>query len=123
MLTRSPSEINKIIALAKVMLSFEVCSFCTSIPLQETVDIAADHLRIILLTLSLLNNLKTSAETHFSFNEVIYDQLHWRCCGFSSWTSARQHCMGHHERAWHTEYTGSKMKILSQVRDLISASV
>ena len=63
------------------MVSFDVTSLFTNVPLQETINIAIDHIfehqPDIKISRSDLNKLflYATAQTHFIFNNDFYDQI------------------------------------------------
>ena len=63
------------------LVSYDVCSLFTSIPLQETIEIAVElifennpQLKVMKHELKQLFNFATSG-THFVFNGSFYDQI------------------------------------------------
>ena len=87
-------EIKKVSATNKFLISYDVCSFFTSIPLKETIDIAVnllfDHNPGLNITKAELKKLFEFAisGTYFLFQGTFYDQITvllwfspWSCPG------------------------------------------
>ena len=89
-------EMKKVRATNKFLISYDVCSLFTSIPLKETIDIAVDLLfehnpdfKITKTELKKLFDFATS-NTHFLFDGSFYDQI----------DAVTNLFMGFHEANW-----------------------
>ena len=89
-------EIKKVRATNKFLISYDVCSLFTSIPLKETIDIAVDLLfehnpdfKITKTELKKLFDFATS-DTHFLVDGSFYDQI----------DAVTNFFMGFHEANW-----------------------
>ena len=96
----------------KFLVSFDVTSLFTNIPLDETIELAVD------LILKNNNDLPASKndlielfkyatkQTHFLFNGEMYDQIDGVAMGSPLAPILANLFMGHHERQWLRDYTG-----------------
>ena len=95
----------------KVMVSFDVVSLFTNIPLRETVALAVDLIKEewprLHVTRDKLTNLflMATAETHFIFNGSMYDQVDGVAMGSPLGPILANLFMGHHERRWLNDYS------------------
>jgi len=85
------------------MVSFDVESLFTNIPLEESIDLAVKYILEgnpnLKLSQSCLRKLVmfATAETHFSFNAVFFDQTDGAAMGSSLAPVLANLCLGHHE--------------------------
>ncbi len=96
----------------KYMVSFDVTSLFTNIPLHETIDIAVDILfnnnsniemsKIQMKKLFLF----ATAQTHFLYNGEYYDQIDGVAMGSPLGPVLANIFMGHHEKIWLGQYSG-----------------
>ena len=108
-------ELNNQDINSKYIVSFDVKSLFTNIPLTETIDIALDLLftqqpnfHINRYDLKQLFNIATS-QTHFLFNEHFYDQTDGVAMGSPLAPVLANLFMGYHEKNWLTNYDGSNV--------------
>ena len=99
-------EIKKVRASNKFLVSYDVCSLFTSIPLTETIDIAVDLLfekntgfKISKADLKKLFQFATSG-THFMFEGKFYDQIDGVAMGSPLGPVLVNLFMGYHEQKW-----------------------
>ena len=99
-------EIKKVRATNKSLISYDVCSLFTSIPLKETIDIAVDLLfehnpdfKITKNELKKLFDFATSG-THFLFDGSFYDQIDGVAMGSPLGPVLANLFMGYHEANW-----------------------
>ena len=88
------------------MVSYDVCSLFTNIPLNETIDLTVDIIfdnnlimSITKPTLKKLFVLATS-QTHFLFNNEVYDQTDRVAMGSPLGLALANLFMGSHENKW-----------------------
>ena len=108
------NELSHINPEGKFMVSYDVISLFTNIPLEETIDIA------VKLILEKEPNLKISenelkklfvfatSESHFLFKNRIYDQIDGVAMGSPLGPVLPNLFMGHHEGKWITNYGETK---------------
>ena len=90
----------------KFMVSFDVESFFTKIPLEECTDLAVNYITEGNLDIKLskpeLRSLFTTdtAQTHFLFNGSFYDQIDGVAMGSPLAPVLANLFMGHHEKLW-----------------------
>ena len=96
----------------KFMVSFDVTSLFTNVPLQETINIAIDHIfeyqpdnKISRSDLKKLF-LYATAQTHFIFNKGFYDQIEEVAKGSPLAPILANLFMGFHVEKWIKEYSG-----------------
>ena len=96
------------------IVSYDVVSLFTNIPLQETLEIAVDtifenkpELKICREQLLKLFTFATSG-THFSFNEQFYEQVDGVGMGSPLAPTLANLFLGYHEGKWIDEYGGNK---------------
>ena len=104
------SELKKVDISEKFLVSYDVVSLFTNIPLRETIDIAVD------LILKSNRSLKVSrkdlvqlfmfatAETHFIFDGAMYDQIDGVAMGSPLGPVLANLFMSHHENGWIKDY-------------------
>ena len=99
-------EIKKVRDTNKFLISYDVCSLFTSIPLKETIDIAVDLLfehnpnfKITNNELRKLFDFATSG-THFLFDGSFYDQIDGVAMGSPLGPVLVNLFMGYHEANW-----------------------
>ena len=109
------SELKNIAASNKFMVSFDVTSLFTNIPLNESIDLAVSYI------LQNNSNLKLSkedltklfsfatAQTHFLFNGSTYDQVGGVSMGSPLAPVLPNLFMGHHENIWLETFDNSKV--------------
>ena len=108
----SPEIVNK------HMVSFDVTSLFTNIPLHETIDLAVDLIfadrPYLTCSKSDLKKLFLHAtnKTHFLFNGKYYDQIDGVAMGSPLGPTLANLFMGHHERRWLQEFAEQNGKIL-----------
>lgn len=108
-------EINQLSTSGKFMVSFDVESLFTSIPLDECIDIAIRYiyqgnpgLKINAADLRRLFAFAT-AETGFLFAGVFYDQIDGVAMGSPLAPVLANLFMGHHEKTWLDNYSLSEV--------------
>ena len=101
----------------KFLVSYDVTSLFTNIPLQETIDIAINLIFNHNLNLNITKKelkklfLFATSQTHFIFNSKIYNQIDGVAMGF-------------HESKWLNEYNLNKPKFyLRYIDDILAALV
>ena len=109
------SELKNIATSNKFMVSFDVNSLFTNIPLNESIDLAVSYI------LQNNSNLKLSkedltklfsfatAQTHFLFNGSTYDQVDGVSMGSPLAPVLANLFMGHHEKIWLENFDNSKV--------------
>ena len=97
------------------MVSYDVCSLFTNIPLYETINLAVElifknnpEIKIKKVELKKLF-LFATAQTHFMFNDKIYDQIDGVAMGSPLAPILANLFMGHHESNWLDSNEGSKV--------------
>ena len=103
-------EIRTKCSLNKFMVSYDVTSLFTNIPLKETIEIAVNtifeknpEIKISKRELTKLFNFATS-ETHFLFNDKYYDQINGVAMGSPVAPVLANLFMSHYENKWIEEY-------------------
>ena len=97
------------------MVSFDVESLFTNIPLEECIDLAIEYIRRGNPDLKLSpTELKTlfhfaTAETHFLFKGIFYDQVDGVAMGSPLAPVLANLFMGHHEKIWLESYSLSEV--------------
>ena len=112
----------------KFLVSYDVTSLFTNIPLQETIDIAINlifnhnpNLNIIKKELKKLFPFATS-QTHFIFNSKFYNQIDGVDMGSPLTPVLANIFMGFYESKWLNEYNLNKPKFyLRYVDDILAA--
>ena len=103
-------EIQRVNANDYFLLSYDVCSLFTSIPLSETIEIAVElifqnkpNLKIFKNELQQLFKFATSG-THFLFKGNFYEQIDGVSTGSPLGPVLAKLFMGYHERNWFQEF-------------------
>ena len=108
-------EINELPLSGKFMVSFDVESLFTNIPLEECVNLAVDYISKgnpdLQLTKTELRNLFNfaTAQTHFLFKGSFFDQIDRVAMGSPLAPVLANLFMGHHERIWLENYKASSI--------------
>ena len=99
-------EIKQLNTYGKFLISFDVTSLFTNIPLEETINIAIHtifenypNIKFTRKELQKLFKIATS-ETHFIFNNEIYDQIDGVSMGSPLAPILANLFMGYHEKDW-----------------------
>ena len=106
------NEINKLKGNGKFMTSFDVVSLYTNIPLNETIDLAVNIIKVnepnIKVSHKELKQLFmfATAETHFLFEDKVYDQVDGVSMGSPLAPVLANLFMGYHENNWIKHYDG-----------------
>ena len=122
------SEIKNANLSRKILVSYDVTSLFTNIPLQETIDIAINlifnhnpNLNITRKELKKLFLFATS-QTHFMFNSKFYNQIDGVAMGSPLAPVLANIFMDFHESKWLNEYNLRKLKLyLRYVDDILAA--
>ena len=99
----------------KFMVSFDVESLFTNIPLEECIDLAVNYISEgnpdLKLSESELRSLFTvaTAQTHFLFNGSFYDQIDGVAMGSPLAPVLANLLMRHHEKLWLENFQGSEI--------------
>ena len=99
----------------KFMVSLDVESLFTNIPLEECIDLAVNYISKgnpdLTLSEPELRSLFTiaTAQTHFLFNGSFYDQIDGVAMGSPLAPVLANLYMGHHEKLWLENFQGSEM--------------
>ena len=107
----------------KFIVSFDVESLFTNIPLEECIDLAVNYISEgnpdIKLNKSELRSLFTTAtaQTHFIFNGPFYDQINGVAMGSPLAPVLANLFMGHHEKLWLENFHGSTILFYRQYVD------
>ena len=105
-------ELNKIDASNKFMVSFDVVSLFTNIPLKERIDLAifyiTDGNKELKLSKAELTQFFTiaTAQTHFLLNGKVYDQIDGVAMGSPIAPVLANLFLGHYENLWLNKYKG-----------------
>ena len=109
-------EINQLPTSGKIMVSFDVESLFTSIPLDECIEVAITYIyqgnpliKISPTDLKTLFSFAT-AENHFLFKGVFYDQIDGVAMGSPLVAVLANLFMGHHEKIWSDNYFNRSIK-------------
>ena len=108
-------DIQSLSMFGKFMVSFDVESLFTNIPLGECIDLAVNYISEgnpdLKLSKSELRSLFTvaTAQTHFLFNGSFYDQIDGVAMGSPLAPVLANLFMGHHEKLWLENFQGSKI--------------
>ena len=106
------NELNKNEMEGKFMVSFDVCSLFTNIPLNETIDLAVDLIfekhKSLKATRGELRELFefSTSKTNFIFQGVIYDQIDGIAMGSPLAPILANLFMGYNENKWLEQYQG-----------------
>ena len=124
------SQIKKANLCKKFLVSYDVTSLFTNIPLQETIDIAINlifnHNPNVNITRKKLKKLFlfATSQTHFIFNSKFYNQIDGVAMGSPLARALAKIFMGFHESNWLNEYNLNKPKFyLRYVDDILAASL
>ena len=108
-------EIKQVRASNNFLVSYDVCSLFTSIPLTETIDIAVDLLfekntgfKISKADLEKLFQFATSG-THFTFEGKFYDQIDGVAMGSPLGPVLANLFKGYHEQKWLQSFEESEL--------------
>ena len=122
------SQIKKAILSKKFLVSYDVTSLCTNIPLQETIDIAItlifNHNPNLSITRKELKKLFlfATSQTHFIFNGKFYNQIDGVAMGSPLAPVLANLSMGFYDSKWLNEYNLNKSKFyLRYVDDILAA--
>ena len=108
-------EINNLPMFGKFLISFDVESLFTNIPLEECIDLADKYISEGNPDLKLTpSDLKrhfsfATAETHFLFKGSFYDQIDGVAMGSPPAPVLASLFMGHHEKIWLEQYQGPEV--------------
>ena len=106
-------DIQSLSMFDKFMVSFDVESLFTNIPLEKCIDLAVNYISEGNpdLKLSELRSLFTvaTAQTHFLINGSFYDQIDRVAMGSPLAPVLANLFMGHHEKPWLENFQGSEM--------------
>ena len=108
----------------KFLVSYDVTSLFTNIPLQETIDIAINLLfnHNPNLNITRKNILFATSKTHFIFNSKFYNQIDGVAMASPLAPVLANIFMGFHESKWLNEYNLNKPKFyLRYVDDILAA--
>ena len=92
------------------MTSFDIVSLYTNIPLNETINLAVDIIKVNEPNLKITHKelkklfLFATAETHFLFEDKVYDQIDGVAMGSPLAPVLANLFMGHHESNWIRDY-------------------
>ena len=116
-------EIQNIDTRNKYLISFDVQNLFTNIPLNETINIAINtifkhnpNFPINRTDLKMLFSFATT-QSHFLFNDFIYDQMDGVTMGSPLAPILANLFMGHHEKSWLENYKDSKILIYRRYVD------
>ena len=123
-------EIKKVSATNRFLISYDVCSLFTSIPLKETIDIAVnllfDHnpsLNITKAELKKLFEFATSG-TYFLFQGTFYDLIDGVTMGSPLCPVLANLFMGYYETLWLNTFRECEIILYGQyVDDIMSFSL
>ena len=116
-------DIKKVSSNNQFMVSFDVVSLFTNIPLDETLDLAVDLLMdnepSIKMSKKQLKKLFhfATAQTHFMFNGDYYDQIDGVAMGSPLGPVLANLFMSHHEKKWLDDYKGPPVKFYKRYVD------
>lgn len=106
-------ELQSLTTNDKFMVSYDVESLFTNIPLKESIELAIQYILNGNPTLKLTQNeLKelfviATSESHFIFNSSLYDQIDGVAMGSPLAPVLANLFMAHHEREWLDNYDGN----------------
>ena len=107
------------------MVSYDVYSFFTNIPLNETIDIAVKLILENKKDLKFLENDLTklfrfvTSQTHFYFDGKIFDQVDWVAMSPPLGPALANLFMGYNEQKWSESDHGRLVKFYSRYVDNI----
>ena len=96
----------------RFMVSFDVSSLSTNIPLKESIDLAVSYITEgnTKLTFSKAELVKmfliATSQTHFLFNGKVFDQIDSVAMGSPLAPVLANLFLGHHENIWLKNYQG-----------------
>ena len=108
-------DVQSLSMFGKFMVSFDVESLFTNIPLEECIDLAVNYISEgnpdLKLSKPELRSLLTvaTAQTHFLFNGSFYDQIDGVAMGSPLAPVLANLFMGHHEKLWLDNFQGSEI--------------
>ena len=110
----------------KFLVSYDVTSLFTNIPLQETIDIAINlifkHNPNLNITKKELKNLFSTSQSHIRFNDNFYNQIDGVAMGSPLALVLANIFMGFYESKCLNEYNPNKLQfLLSYVDDIVAA--
>ena len=116
-------ELNTIDISNKYMVSFDVKSLFTNIPLRECIDFAVSYntdentnLKLSKDDLVKLFSLAT-AQTHFLFDGKVFDQIDGVAMGSPLAPVLAKLFLGHHEHSWLSKYKGPSIQFYRRYVD------
>ena len=116
-------EMQQVSSKDNFLVSYDVCTLFTSIPLQETIQIAVElffqnnpQLKVTKHELKQLFNFATSG-THFIFNSSFYDQVDGVSMGSPLGPALANLFMGYHETKWLQEFDQGKFLMCKRYVD------
>ena len=116
-------ELNSVDISGKFMVSFDVESLFTNIPLKESIDLAVSYiaegnpnLKLSITELTKLFSIATS-QTHFLFNGKVYDQVDGVAMGSPLAPVLANLFLGHHENIWLNKYQGPSVQLYRRYVD------
>ena len=121
------SDLKKVDLSGKFLVSYDVVSLFTNIPLRETIDIAVDLIfksnRSIKVSRKDLVQLFlfATAETHFLFDGAMYDQIDGVAMGSPLGPVLANLFMSFHEKTWIQNYKGGNIHFYRRYVDDIFA--
>ena len=105
------------------MVSFDVKSLFTNIPLNESNNLAVSYiaegnpnLKLSITELTTLFSIANS-QTHFLFNGKVYDQVDGVAMGSPLAPVLATLSLGHHENIWLNKYQGPSVQLYQQYVD------
>ena len=112
---------------ANFLVSFDVVSLFTNIPLEESIKLAVDKIYqsgVTKFTKKELHKLLVfcTSQTHFLFNGKYYDQIDGVCMGSPLGPVLANLFMGVHEKEWIQNYPGSGLNFYKRYVDDICCS-
>ena len=108
-------DLKKVSSSNKFMISFDVVSLFTNIPLDETIELAVNVIleKVKGFDISRSNLKKlfifATKQTHFRFNEVLYDQVDGVAMGSPLAPAFANLFLGIHENNWLKDQSASKV--------------
>ena len=116
-------EIQQVNSKDLYMVSYDVCSLYTNIPLKETIEISVEkifennpHIKITKDELKNLFYFATS-KTHFQFEGSMYDQIDGIAMGSPLAPTLANMFMGFHEEKWLNSNEGKNIKFYKRYVD------
>ena len=121
-------ELKKVSFKNSFVVSYDVVSLFTNIPLDETIELALDLILKNNLNIKITrNDLKklfifATSKTQFSFKNEIYQQTDGVAMGSPLAPVLANLFMGHHEKLWINEFQGNKPRFYRRYVDDIFAT-